>query len=104
LSNEAVRKWYHKNLDNVVSQIDPTLPLREQALQAFKLRNQIKLEARDLMADRAAAAALPAPKTLQDVVKKAYKQGHTGDDVWRYVLGSSGRSNKNVDAALGLTR
>jgi hypothetical protein len=104
LSNEATRKWYHQQLDAIPSQIDSSLPLREQALQAFKLRNDVKLQARDLMADRATAASLPAPKTLQDVVRKAYDQGLRGDDVWRYVLGGSQRSNTGVDAALGFSR
>ncbi|RMH39792.1 MAG: hypothetical protein D6694_10855 [Gammaproteobacteria bacterium] len=104
LSNEATRKWYHQQLDAIPSKIDSSLPLREQALQAFKLRNYIKLQARELMADRAAAASLPEPKTLQDVVRKAYGRGLRGDDVWRYVLGGSQRSNAGVDAALGLSR
>ncbi len=89
---------------SVMSKIDTDLPLKEQALTAFRLRNEIKLEARVLMSDRAAAAALPAPKTVNEVVKKAHQKGYIGDDVWRYVMGSSTRSNKNVDAKLGLSR
>lgn len=58
----------------------------------------------DLRGQSAAAASLPAPKTLQDVVRKAYDQGLRGDDVWRYVQGGSQRSNSGVDAALGLSR
>ncbi|MCU7937583.1 MAG: hypothetical protein KZQ99_22460, partial [Candidatus Thiodiazotropha sp. (ex Dulcina madagascariensis)] len=104
LSNEATRKWYHQQLDAISSKIDSSLPLKEQALQAFKSRNDVKMQARELMADRAAAASLPAPKTLQDVVRKAYGQGLRGDDVWRYLLGGSQRSNAGVDAALGLKR
>src|SRR5690606_748118 len=42
------------------------LPLREQALKAFQLRNEAKLAARELMADRAAAAALPPPPSIAD--------------------------------------
>ena len=104
LSNEATREWYHQQLDAIPSQIDPNLPLKEQALQAFKLRNDVKLQARELMADQAAARSLPPPKTLQDVVRKAYSQGLSGDEVWNYVLGGSQRSNAGVDAALGLSR
>ena len=66
------------------------------------MKNDVKLQARDIMADRSAVASLPAPKTFQDVVQKAYQQGLRGDDVWHYVLGGSQRSD--VDAALGLTR
>ncbi len=71
-------------------------------MQAFKLRNEVKLQARGLMSDRAAAEALPPPRTLPDVVKRAYDSGARGDDIWRYVLRGSGKSNPKVDAALGL--
>ncbi|WP_158529626.1 hypothetical protein [Parvibium lacunae] len=104
LSNEQTRIWYHNQLDAIPTQIDSTLSLREQALQSFQMRNEIKLQARELMSDRAAAAELPEPKTLQDVVRKAYEQGLRGDDVWIYVRDGATRSNKNVDDALGLTR
>jgi len=104
LNNEATRKFYHSQLDSIPSKIDSNLPLKEKALQAFKMRNEVKLQARDLMADRVTAEALPAPKTLQDVVRKAYQQGLRGDDVLHYVLGGSQRSNAAVDSALGLTR
>ena len=43
-------------------------------------------------------------QTLKDVVRRAYKQGFRGDDVWRYVRDGAVRSNKDVDAALGLIR
>ncbi|RFA24284.1 hypothetical protein CAI21_22275 [Alkalilimnicola ehrlichii] len=88
----------------IAGRIDSSLPLREQALQSFQMRNEVKLQARTFMADRAAAEALPPPRTLQDVVRKAYQQGLRGDDVWNYVRGGATRSDPNVDAALGLTR
>jgi hypothetical protein len=102
LSNEATRAWYKARLGEIPSRLDQSLPLRERALQAFKLRNEIKLQARELMADRAAAASLPAPRSLADVVGRAYESGARGDDVWRYVLRGSGKSDAAVDAALGL--
>ena len=60
------------------------------------------MEARELMADRAGAASLPEPRSLADVMARAYESGKRGDDVWRYVLEGSGKSNANVDKALGL--
>ena len=102
LDNVATREWYHAQLEQIPGRLDQSLPLRERALQAFKLRNEIKLQARALMADRATAEALPSPRTLADVVKRAYDSGARGDDIWRYVLRGSGKSNPRVDAALGL--
>jgi hypothetical protein len=104
LSVEATRRWYHSELASISARIDSSLPLREQALRAFHMRNEIKLQARSLMADRVAAEGLPPTSTLQDVVKRAYDRGLRGDEVWKYVLDGSQRSNGAVDAALGLTR
>ena len=66
------------------------------------MRNEIKLQARALMANREAAAALPAPRTLADVVRRAYQSGARGDDVWRYVLRGSVKPDAAIDAALGV--
>jgi hypothetical protein len=104
LSNEATRHWYHAQLDSIPSRIDARLPIRERSLQAFAMRNEAKLRARALMADRAAAESLPPPSTLQEVVRRAYERGLRGDEVWRYVLDGSQRSNSSVDTALGITR
>ncbi|MBI5843304.1 MAG: hypothetical protein HZB23_01395 [Deltaproteobacteria bacterium] len=56
------------------------------------------------MADRVAAEALSHPITLQEVIQKAHEKGLKEDDVWRYVVKGSQRSNANVDATLGLSR
>ncbi len=102
LSNVATRNWYRGQLAQIPGRLDKSLPLRERALQAFQLRNDLKAQARGLMADLVELKKLPPPKTLADVVKRAYDSGARGDDIWRYVLRGAGKSNANVDAALGL--
>ena len=102
LSNEATRAWYKNALSEIPKRLNQAGSLRDRALQAFKMRNEIKLQARELMADRAAANSLPSPRTLADVVKRAYQSGARGDDIWRYVLRGSGKSNAAVDPTLGL--
>ena len=106
-NNVAVRQHYLKTLEGIPGKIDGSLPIREQALQAFQLRNAAKVEARGMMTDRNAAALLdktdPIP-TLQDVVRKVYNggQGPVGDDMWRAILESSTRSRSSVNQALGV--
>ncbi len=51
LNNEEVRKWHHEQLADIPNRIDNSLPIRDQALQVFLLRNEIKMAARDLMLD-----------------------------------------------------
>ncbi|PKR49670.1 hypothetical protein COO20_21810 [Thalassospira marina] len=104
MSNFEVREWYHKNLDKIPSQIDRSLPIKDQAMQAFNMRNNIKMEARELMVDQEAVKKLPPPKTLEQVIFNAESKGLKGDEVWDYILGGSQRSNAKVDAALGLMR
>jgi RHS repeat-associated protein len=103
LSNQATRSAYHEMLDAIPGKIEG-LPLKEQALKAFQLRNEAKLATRRLMADQAAAEALPQPATLADMVRKAYRKGLVGDDVWRYIQDASIRSNPAVDAAVRVPR
>lgn len=106
-NNVAVRQHYLKTLEGIPGKIDGSLPIREQALQAFQLRNAAKIEARAMMTDRQAAALLdktdPIP-TLQDIVRKTFNggQGPVGDDMWRAILESSTRSRSSVNQALGV--
>src|SRR5690606_1947655 len=87
-STKATRAWYHTQLDTMPSKIEG-LPLREQALKAFQLRNEAKVAARELMADRAAAAALPPPFSIADLTRKAYRNGLYGDSLWIYIRDAS---------------
>lgn len=106
-NNVAVRQYHLNTLEGIPGKIDGSLPIREQALQAFHLRNAAKVEARAMMTDRQAAALLdktdPIP-TVQDIVRKVYDggRGPVGDDMWRTILESSTRSRSSVNQALGV--
>ena len=104
LSDLAARSWYKKQLAAIPGKIDPSLPLKQRALQAFKMRNELKMSARDLMYNREAAGALPPPRTLEDVIGRAIRKGgaRTPDEIWTYVLHGSQRTNKAVDNKVGL--
>ena len=102
MDNMEVRQWYLDQLSQIPGQIDPTLPLQQQALQAFVMRNALKLAARDLMSDQDTLNALPPPSTLQDIVSVAYNRNLVGDNLWNYIYESSTRSNQTVNESLGL--
>ncbi len=107
LDDVAARRWYHQQLDNIPGQIDRTASVRNQARQAFDLRNQAKMNARDLMMDQNAVRALdvsdPIP-SWQDMIRHAQSKGHEGSAIWDYILESSTRSRACVDAGLRLAR
>jgi hypothetical protein len=100
----AVRQGYLDALKAIPGKIDTTLPLREQAMQAFNLRNAAKIDARAAMADGGALLNKTDPiPTIQDVVRRAYQEkGLVGDDMWRSILESSTRSRASVNQALGV--
>lgn len=102
LSNAAAREFYLQGVAKIAGALDRTLPIRELALKALSLRNELKLLTRELMADRAAAGLLPPPAGLRDLVLKAYRGGLRGDDVYRYIIEGAGRASSAVNKALGL--
>ena len=78
LSNVEARKWYLEQEAKIPDMIDKSLPLKEQAKQAFNLRNKFRTQARELMADRAAAESLYKTDpnlTWKEIVKKQRKKG-----------------------------
>ncbi len=85
--------------------IDKSLPLEEQAKQAFNLRNQFRTQARELMADRAIAEALykTDPNLIwEEIVRKQSEKGLKGDEIYKAIIESSQRSRKSVNKSLGL--
>ncbi len=86
----------------MLSKIDKNLPLRERGLQAFALRNEIKIQARELMREQELVATLDPPKTLRDVVRDSYKNNYVGDKLWENILKGSQRTNLTVDEKIGI--
>jgi hypothetical protein len=104
LENVEVRKWYHERLQEIPSRIDSNLTLKEQALEAYQLPNEIRRNAQRLMKDEELAKSLPTPKTFEQLIREAEQDGLKGDEIWRRIIESAGRSNQQVDRALGILR
>ncbi len=105
LSNVEARKWYLEQEAKIPDMIDKSLPLEEQAKQAFNLRNQFRTQARELMADRATAESLYKTDpnlTWEELVRKQSAKGLEGDDIYKAIIESSQRSRKSVNKSLGL--
>jgi hypothetical protein len=106
LSNMEARQWYLAEEAKILGRVDPNLPLRERAIQAFNMRNQVRTKARELMSDRELAAKLMREEpniTLRELVKRKYqKKGLVGDELWQDILDSSRKSRTSVNKKLGL--
>ena len=105
LSNVEARKWYLEQEAKIPSMIDSSLSLEEQAKQAFNLRNKFRIEARELMADRAIAESLYKTDpnwSWEKIVQKQVEKGLSGDDIYKEIIASSQRSKDAVNKSLGV--
>lgn len=105
LSNIEARKWYLEQEAKIPDLIDKNLSLEEQAKQAFNLRNQFRMEARELMADRALAESLyktDPNKSWEEMIQRQIDKGFTGDNIYKEIIASSQRSRETVNKSLGL--
>jgi len=105
LGARDTRLWYLSQLKQIPNKIDTTLPLEQQARQAFELRNSFKAEARDLMNNRQMADYLdtfePA-KTWEQMIQTAIKKGYKDDAIYQYIVDASQRGNKGINQLLGI--
>jgi len=104
-SNGEVRSWYNAHDKNITSLIDNSKPLKEQAMQAHDLRNTYKQQARNMMRDTKAAEQLSQDRPLLDFdfyFEKYSKQYQTNDDVYKAIIDSSTRPNRQVNKQFGL--
>ena len=74
-------------------------------MQAFELRNLLRTQTRELMADRELAEYLmkyESNMTWDEIVLKYKDLGFKDDDLWKEIIKASTRSRKSVNKSLGL--
>ena len=105
-SNREVREWYISEVSNIPNMIDETLPLEEQARQAFEKRNLIRSKAREMMADKEMRNILETEKpnmTFDELIaSKMKRKGLTRKEAQIDILKTATKTNKNVNKELGL--
>ena len=106
LGNVDVRKWYKDSISKIPDSIDKTLPVEDQAKQAFEARNRIRTEARKMMADEETRKKLDEErpnKTFEELIEsKMKRKGMTREEAIQDILETATKSNANVDKELGL--
>jgi RHS repeat-associated protein len=105
LSNLEARTWYLAQEKMIPKMLDKTATLEVQAKQAWSYRNQIRSEARELMADRAKAAQLEISDpnmTWEQTVKKYSAPGKSIDQVHKDIVEAAQRSRTSVNKSLGI--
>ncbi|HCT92996.1 MAG TPA: phage head morphogenesis protein [Lachnospiraceae bacterium] len=106
MGNRAVRSWYKAKDRGIPDKIDPTAPIRDQAVQAFELRNMYREQARELMKDQQARAELDKKHknpTFEELMEhKRKKYGLSDEEAYRDIIRSSVITNKKFDRVAGL--
>lgn len=105
LGNTEVRNWYNEHDKNIASHIDTSKPLKDQAAQAHNLRNTYKQQARNMMKDAEGAERLSKERPLMDFdyyYKKYSEKYKTVNEIYKAIIDSSTRANKQVNKMLGL--
>jgi hypothetical protein len=102
LSNAEARAWYNTEVKRIDISGPPT---RETAARVIAARNALKQQARDMMADRAAAEQLAKEQPLQPLeyyVGKYAKQGYTGESLWHRTIQGGVTPNAVVNKKFGV--
>lgn len=102
LTNAEVRALYSKG----VRAIDTSGPLtRATAERVHAARNALKVDARAMMADRDAAAALERTNPIQPFeyyVEKYTSEGFSGEALWQRIIQGGTTPNAGVNSSLGV--
>ncbi|MDO5096511.1 MAG: minor capsid protein [Peptostreptococcaceae bacterium] len=105
-SNREVRYWYKSKIESIPSQLNTTLPLKEQAIQSTDLRNKYKKQARDMMEDQKKRQELDSqekPKSFEYLLqRKLKKYGLTEEEAYKDIIRSSTTSNERYDKLAGV--
>jgi RHS repeat-associated protein len=102
LSNMEVRLWYNNQLKSLNTAVAFT---EKNALRLNTQRNNLKIQARNMMADRESAALLNQTdpiKPFKFYVQKYSEQGYSGENLWQRIIQGSSTPNLGVNAKFGI--
>ena len=106
LDNVNVRRWYINRVTHIPDSIDVTLPMEKRAYLAFEARNNIRKEARDLMADEKARQKLDSEspnKTFEELIEsKMKRKGMTREEAIEDIYKTATKTNESVNKELGI--
>lgn len=106
LGNKEVRQWYKAHDEKIPDLVDKTIPLEQQARQAFEMRNQYRIQARELMKDQVSRKELDIKhknRTFEELLEhKRKKYGLTESEAYKDIIRSSTTTNKKYDKIAGI--
>lgn len=101
-----MRIWYKAKDAGIINKIDTNKPIKEQAEEAFKMRNAYRTQARELMKDQEERKKLdiehPNRSFEETVEDKMARKSMTKEQAYNDIIATAGKTNKKVDKSLGL--
>lgn len=105
-NNQDVRKWYVDKVSKLTNDIDKSLPIEQQATQAFEARNAIRAEARSMMLDQETRKLLDKEhpnKTFEELIEsKMKRKGMTREEAIKDIYDTATKTNTDINKELGL--
>ena len=105
-NNRRVRKWYIDRISTIPDKINRNEPVESQAREAHQARNSMKKLARDRMIDKDTREYLDKYKPIKsfrETVEYVMDKYHCSkEEAYEIIIGSSARSNKEVNKSLHL--
>lgn len=106
LSDREARQWYLEQDRRIPEMIDKTLPLEEQAKQAFELRNKFRTQTRDLMKDQEKRKKLDIEepnKSFEELINKKMREKKLSrEEAYKDIIKTASKTRKTVNEKLGL--
>lgn len=106
LGDKEVRQWYKIHDEKIPDLIDRSLPLESQAREAFRMRNENRTAARELMKDQKLRADLDRRypnTTFEELLKhKTQDKGMAYEQALEDIIKTAAKTNKQVNKSLGL--
>lgn len=106
LSDREARQWYLEQDRRIPEMIDKTLPLEEQAKQAFELRNKFRTQTRDLMKDQEKRKKLDREepnKSFEELINKKMREKKLSrEEAYKDIIKTASKTRKTVNEKLGL--
>lgn len=106
LGDKEVRELYHDKIQEIPSLIDLDQSIEDQARQAFELRNNIRTEARKLMANKETMDELNKKypnKSFDELVEsKIKRKGLTREEAIKDIFETATKTNEKVDLLFGI--
>ncbi|HAK41506.1 MAG TPA: hypothetical protein DCM59_00665 [Clostridium sp.] len=88
-----------------MNEIDKSLSIKEQAMQAHSLRNKYRDQARKLMADRKLAEELNTNNSnlpFEYYENKYLNEGYNDNELYKKIIIMSTKTNRIVNQSLGI--